>query len=563
MEALSFLTFAFRPDQASNRGARIGGKQVAVVGAGPGGLAIALLLAAQGVRVTVFEKDDVVGGRTRTIETPEGYRFDIGPTFFLYPKVLAEIFAACGERLEDHVRLERLDPQYRLVFEGGGALSATPDMERMTAEIARLAPQDAENVGRFFAHGRAKLKLFEPVLEQSFHRRRDLVSKAMLAALPKLQPFTTVDGELRRYFKDPRIRLAFSFQTKYLGMSPFQCPSLFSILSFLEYEHGVYHPVGGCGAVSEAMARVARKLGVDIRLGTAVERVTYVAGRTAGVVADAREHRADAVVMGADFAHAMPGLVPEAARPRWRDAKINKARLSCSTFMLYLGIEGRMPDALPHHTILLAKDYERNIREISTGILSTEPSLYVQHAGYTDGGMAPPGHSALYVLAPVPNLRANIDWQKERERFRALVLSRLALIGVPDLENRIRYEKLVDPTHWRDDYAVFEGATFNLSHDLRQMLYFRPHNRFGGGLYLVGGGTHPGSGLPVIYEGARITARLLMQDLRAGEAARPAEPVKIKAPALPQLDQAAACAGLNASDLHRTGLQTGFLGDER
>ena len=415
------MTFAFRP-AATNANA----KQAVVVGAGPGGLAVALLLAREGIKVTLFERDTVVGGRTRTMQTPEGYRFDIGPTFFLYPKVLSEIFRSCGERLEDHVRLERLDPQYRLVFEGGGELRATPDMERLAAEIARIAPDDARHVARFFAHGRAKLKLFEPVLEQPFHRWRDMVSKAMLAALPKLQPLTTVDGELRRYFKDPRVRLAFSFQTKYLGMSPFQCPSLFSILSFLEYEHGVYHPVGGCGAVSEAMAALARKLGVDVRLGQPVDRVIYEKGRACGVVADGREQRADAVVIGADFAHAMPGLVPEAARPRWRDAKIKKARLSCSTFMLYLGIEGRMPEDLPHHSILLAKDYERNIREISTGVLSDNPSIYLQHAGFTDGGMAPPGHSSLYVLAPVPNLRADIDWPTERARFRALVLKRLA-----------------------------------------------------------------------------------------------------------------------------------------
>ena len=484
-------------------------------------MASALLLAAKGVKVSLFERDKVVGGRTKTFATTEGFRFDIGPTFFLYPKVLSEIFAACGERLEDHVELKRLDPQYRLVFEGGGEIRATPDVERLTAEIARIAPEDAEHVARFFAHGRAKLKLFEPVLEQAFHQRRSLISRAMLAALPKLQPFTTVDGELRRFFNDPRVRLAFSFQTKYLGMSPFQCPSLFSILSFLEYEHGVYHPVGGCGAVSEAMGSLARRMGVDVRLGTPVERVIYEDGLASGVVAEGREMRADAVVVNADFANAMPKLVPEAARPRWRDAKIEKARLSCSTFMLYLGIEGRLPADVAHHTILLAKDYARNIREISGGILSDQPSIYVQHAGFTDGGMAPPDHTSLYVLAPVPNLRAGINWAQEQGRFRNLVLDRLSLMGMPDIRQRIRYERIVDPRDWQDDFSVYRGATFNLSHDLRQMLYFRPHNRFGRGLYLVGGGTHPGSGLPVIYEGARITARLLLEDLaRAGERRR-------------------------------------------
>jgi phytoene desaturase len=488
--------------------------RVAIVGAGPGGLAAALLLAAAGVSVTIFEKDDAVGGRTRTVTAPGGYRFDIGPTFFLYPRVLAEIFAACGEDLADHVKLKPLDPQYHLVFEGGGEIRATPDRERLAAEIARLSPADARNIGRFLDDNRAKLKAFKPVLEQAFCRPASIASPAMLAALRHMRPHASVDGDLRRYFSDPRVRLAFSFQTKYLGMSPFRCPSLFTILSFLEYEHGVFHPIGGCGAVSEAMAALARRMGVDIRLGTPVEKVLYRGDRPAGVVAGGATVAADAVVVNGDFGHAVRRLVPEQHRRRWPDAKIDRARLSCSTFMLYLGIEGDV-GPLEHHTIYLSQAYERNIGEIGDGVLPQEPSLYVQHAGRSDPSMAPPGHTSLYVLVPVPNQRAGIDWSVEAPRFRAIVLKRLAALGLRDIENRIRYERMVTPADWQGEFAINEGATFNLSHDLGQMLYFRPHNRFGPGLYLVGGGTHPGSGLPVIYEGARITTRLLLGDLAA------------------------------------------------
>lgn len=507
----------------SGQGSRIlTGRRVAIVGAGPGGLATALLLAKAGMHVTLFERDEAVGGRTKTVEAPGGYRFDIGPTFFLYPQILADIFSSCGERLEDHVRLERLDPMYHLAFEGehgiSGEIRATGDVARLEAEIARIAPKDAGNVRAFFAENRAKLRLFKPILEQPFHRFLSMASPAMLRALPYLHPGRSVDRDLKRHFADPRVRLAFSFQTKYLGMSPFRCPSLFTILSFLEYEHGVYHPVGGCGAVSEAMAGLARRMGVDIRLGTGVERVLFEGKRASGVVAGGERFKADAVVINGDFAKVAQALVPEQHRPRWRDAKIGKARLSCSTFMMYLGIEGKMPEALGHHTILLAREYERNIAEVGGGTLPMQPSLYVQHAGYTDGGMAPPGHTALYVLVPVPNLKSGIDWAQVGPRYRRLVLDRLKLLGLTDIESRIRYERIVDPRDWREDFAVHEGATFNLAHDLGQMLWFRPHNRFGPGLYLVGGGTHPGSGLPVIYEGARISARLLIEEL-AGEKA--------------------------------------------
>jgi phytoene desaturase len=373
-------------------------------------------------------------------------------------------------------------------------------------------------VRRFLADNREKLEAFRPVLEQAFSSPADLFSPAMLAALPKLRPFSSVDSDLKRYFADPRVRLAFSFQTKYLGMSPFQCPSLFTILSFLEYEHGVFHPTGGCGAVSEAMAGVARKLGVDIRLNTPVDRIVYEDGEAVGIEAGGERFAAGSVVVNGDFGHAMRRLVPEAMRPRWKNKKLDRAKISCSTFMLYLGLEGEMKD-LAHHTILLSKDYERNIHEITNGILPEEPSIYVHHAGATDDSLAPKGHTSLYVLVPVPNLRCDTDWDREAPRYRKLALDRLKLLGIEDVESRIRFERVVTPRGWESEFSVFEGATFNLAHNLTQMLYFRPHNRFGRNVYLVGGGTHPGSGLPVIYEGARITARLLLEDrkrLRVG-----------------------------------------------
>ncbi len=488
--------------------------RVAVIGAGPGGLAAAMQLAAAGARVTLYEKDGVVGGRTRTLEAPGGYRFDLGPTFFLYPRILAEIFAVCGARLEEEVELIRLDPQYRLLFEGGESIEATADLGRMEAEIAKLCPADARGLRPWMAENAAKLAAFRPVLERAFHSPADVLGLDMLRALRLLRPGRSVDADLARHFRDPRVRLAFSFQSKYLGMSPFRCPSLFTILSYLEYAHGVFHPRGGCGAVSAAMARVAARLGVEIRLDAPVERIAFSGNRAVGVEVAGCRHAAAAVVLNGDFAHAVPRLIPPELRRRWSDRRIGAARYSCSTFMLYLGVEGTFP-GLAHHNVLLAEDYRRNIRQIDAGELPDVPSLYLQHAGATDATMAPPGHSSLYLLVPVPNLRNGTDWQAEAPRYRDLALSRLRALGIEDIESRIRYERMVTPRDWQAEFAVGYGATFNLAHDLGQMLCFRPGNRFGdvAGVYLVGGGTHPGSGLPVIYEGARITSRLVAQDL--------------------------------------------------
>jgi phytoene desaturase len=489
-------------------------RQAVIVGAGPGGLAAALLLAKSGVKVTIVEKRSDVGGRTSTIHQ-DGFQFDIGPTFFLYPRVLKEIFAAAGYDLNREVPMTRLDPQYRLVFGGGGELLATPNVERMEQAISAISPEDATRFHQFIAHNRNKLEKFMPFLQTPFDSWTDLAKPGMMKLLPLLAPWRSLDDDLQVHFKDERIRLGFSFQSKYLGMSPFRCPSLFSILSFLEYEHGVFHPTGGCGAVTQAMARIATEMGVEILLDEPVEQVLVEHGKATGVRTANRTLAADAVIVNADFAGAMRKLVPNKQRSKWTDERLAKKKYSCSTFMMYLGIEGRYDD-ISHHTIYLAENYKDNLRDIEERhTLSANPSFYVQNACVTDDSLAPEGHSTLYVLLPVTHDTGSIDWAKEGPRYRALALEQMKKIGIHDVESRIRTEKILTPAGWATDFGLYKGATFSMAHSLDQMLHLRPHNRFEDirQMYLVGGGTHPGSGLPVIFESARITSRLLLEDL--------------------------------------------------
>jgi phytoene desaturase len=494
--------------------------QVVIVGAGPGGLAVAMLLAKSGVQVTVLEKRSQVGGRTSTIER-DGFKFDVGPTFFLYPKVLREIFKTSGYDLDVEVPMTRLDPQYRLVFGAGGELLATPDAERMKQAIATISPQDAARLDKFMTQNRKKLTSFLPFLQSPFESWKDLAKPAMIKLLPLLSPWRSLDQDLQRHFKDERIRLGFSFQSKYLGMSPFQCPSLFSILSFLEYEHGVFHPTGGCGAVTQAMARIAREMGVKILLNEPVERVLVENGKAIGVKTGQDSLPADAVVVNADFAGAMRQMVPNHLRRKWTNKTLAKKDYSCSTFMMYLGIDGCYNE-VSHHTIYLAENYRQNLQDIETlHRLSDNPSFYVQNASVTDSTLAPKGRSTLYVLLPVTHETGSkgsnsVDWEKETPRFRKLAFEQLEKIGITDVERRIQTEKIMTPSGWSREFNLYKGATFSMAHSLKQMLHLRPHNRFEdiGQMYLVGGGTHPGSGLPVIFESARITSRLLLQDMK-------------------------------------------------
>jgi phytoene desaturase len=338
----------------------------------------------------------------------------------------------------------------------------------------------------------------------------------MMKLLPLLAPWRSLDDDLQVHFKDERIRLGFSFQSKYLGMSPFRCPSLFSILSFLEYEHGVFHPTGGCGAVTRAMARIATEMGVEICCDEPVEKVEVSGGKATGVRTATRELKADAVIVNADFAGAMRRLIPNDQRRKWTDKTLASKKYSCSTFMMYLGIKGRYDD-VSHHTIYLAENYKQNLRDIEQNhTLSAQPSFYVQNASVTDPTLAPDGHSTLYVLLPVTHDTGSIDWPAETARYRKTAFEQMEKIGLHNVEERVVTEKIMTPQGWAADFDLYKGATFSMAHSLDQMLHLRPHNRFEdiGQMYLVGGGTHPGSGLPVIFESARITSRLLLEDLK-------------------------------------------------
>ena len=488
------------------------GRRAVVVGAGPGGLATAMLLRAAGAEVTLLEREDRVGGRTASF-TQDGYTFDYGPTFYLYPEVLQEIFQACGRDLYEEVDLRRLDPMYRLQFDDGNTFDATPDVERLTAEAAKISPEDAKNVPAYLAEQIAKFAVFKPILQRPFHGLRDLARMDMVKAFPLFRPWLTVDQDLRRFFRSEDLCLAFSFQSKYLGMSPFKCPSLFTIVAHVEYGFGVFHPIGGCNAIPDAMARVAREIGVDIRLAEPVEEILFDGRKARAVRTQRRTYEADAVVVNGDFSATIPKLIPNRLRRRWTDDKIGKKKFSCSTFMLYLGIEGVLRD-LKHHTIYMSENYHENVREIDAGLAPEEPTIYVQNASVTDPTLAPDGHSTLYVLAPVGNLSGGVDWDALGPLYREKILKRLERLCGHDIRGRIRTERMVTPADW-ERMGIFRGATFNLAHNLGQMLHLRPRNRFEDvdGVYLTGGGTHPGSGLPTIFESAKIASTLAAADL--------------------------------------------------
>lgn len=494
--------------------------KIAVIGAGPGGLATAVLLAGQGLDVTIYEAQPDIGGRTGRISLGQ-FAFDRGPTFFLMPHVLQEIFQAVGRDLNDDVDLRRLDPMYRLLIgqQGGPdvTIDATQDLAQMAAQLGALHPNDGKAFESFVTHNRKKLNASEPILRRPIRSFMDLIRADAAKVLPVLKPTETVDSLSSRYFQHPASKVAVGFQSKYLGMSPYDCPSLFTILPFIEYEYGVWHPIGGCHALMQAMAKVFLELGGTIRTSAEVRCVRTEQGRVAGLELDSGFEPCEHVVINADATWAMKNLFPESVRGKVTDASLDQKKYSCSTFMMYLGVEGRVD--LPHHTIRTAPDYRGNLEDIGRregwgGSLTEDPSFYVCNPSVTDPTLAPEGCSSLYVLLPTPNTRASIDWRAETPVCRERLLDRMRTLLDVDLTGRVREEMVLTPDDWAGSNINF-GATFNLAHSLDQMLHKRPQHKlpFVEGAWLVGGGTHPGSGLPVIFLSSQITARLMLKQL--------------------------------------------------
>lgn len=499
-------------------------KRMIVIGAGPGGLAAAMLLAAEGYTVDVYEKNSNVGGRNAKLQLGE-FSFDTGPTFLSMIHIVEELFEAAGRKLEDYMQPIRVDPLYELIFDEQ-KLMMTGDPKRMKAQIDEQFEGDGEGYERFMVESDKKMNALAPILQSNMSSFKDLLQPKVIKALPELELGKTLYDVLSRYFKDERLKMAFAFQSKYLGMSPWECPGAFSILSYMEHAYGIYHPVGGVNQLSESMAKVVKELGGRIHLNSGVEKLWIENKAVKGIILeDGEQVAADEVVVNGDFAHVMTRLVEPGILKKYSTEKLEKKKYSCSTFMLYLGLDKKYD--LPHHSVVFSKDYKRNVEEITNGrVLSADPSIYIQNASVTDPTLAPEGKSTLYILAPVPNNFSEIGWDNEQEAFRELVLDIIEeKTEFKGLRDHIEIEKMLTPIGWQEDYAVYKGATFNLGHQLTQMMMFRPHNQFEelDNCWLVGGGTHPGSGLPTILESARITVNTILK--REGKQTIPVSPL--------------------------------------
>jgi phytoene desaturase len=469
-----------------------------------------MILAHRGFSVTVYEKEDRVGGRNAPIHLGP-YTFDTGPTFLMMKFILDEMFSEAGKEVSRFLEFRKLEPMYHLDY-GDLVLDPTTDVAKTTSDVKHLFPGNEDGVAKFYTEEQHRFELLFPCLQKDYVHFTTFFHPDFLRAIPILGVGQSLFQNLGRYFKDDRLKMSFSFQSKYLGMSPWECPAAFTLIPYVERKYGIFHVIGGLNAISAAMAKAAAENGAIIYLDSPVKEIITENGRATGVLlASGKKDTADEIIINADFGYAMTHLFRPGLLKKYTPESVAKKKFSCSTFMIYLGVDKKYDMA--HHNIYFSKDYEGNVRDIFSNMqISDDPSFYLQNASVTDPTLAPQGKSTIYILVPMPNNMSGIDWGKEKDAFKEKIIDLVvARTPMKDLRDHIEAEKVITPADWENEHHVYTGATFNLAHNLMQMLYFRPRNQFEEveNCYLVGGGTHPGSGLPTIYESGRITANLL------------------------------------------------------
>jgi phytoene desaturase len=486
-----------------------------VIGAGIGGLATAARLARAGYRVRVLEKEPHPGGRAGVIEE-QGFRFDTGPTLFLMPQTFAETYTALGERMEDHLDLVRLDPTYRVHFHDDTTLDLTANLVRMREQLDAMEPGAFEAFLRFLSEGYRHYYLsLEHFVGRNFNSWLEYFHPTNLPLLLQLKALVKHQANTARYFRDPRLQAAFSFQNMYLGLSPYDAPATYSLLQFTELAEGVWFPRGGMYRVIESLAAIAEGLGVRFHYDMPVARIEVEGSRAVGVTLENGERlEADVVIANADLPYVYAELLPDDGTA----ARLANKKYTSSALMFYWGLKGERSAALQHHNVFLADDrYRESFDRIFHDLtLPDEPSFYVCAPTRTEPTLAPPDGDSLIVLVPVGHMdeRHPQDWPALQQRARETVVRRLSVLGLKDLEQRIAFEATIGPPYYRQALNLAKGAAFGLSHNFAQVGYLRPHNRHPRyrNLYFVGASTHPGTGLPIVLLSARLVVDRILKE---------------------------------------------------
>ena len=491
-------------------------KTAIVIGAGFGGLALAIRLQTAGIATTVLERRDKPGGRAYVYEQ-DGFKFDAGPTVITDPNCLDELWEISGRKRSDDVEFMPVSPFYQLCWEDGYRFDYSGEQTTLDSQIEAKRPQDVAGYQKFLSYS-------EDLFREGYEKLGAvpfLTVGSMLKAAPqlmRLESHRSVFSKVSQYIGDAKLREAFSFHPLLVGGNPFETSSIYALIHALERKGGVWYARGGTGALIAAMTALFETLGGQIRLSAEVDRIEVVDNRARAVVLmDGTRLKTDMVASNADVVHTYQHLLRDTPRGEAEGKRLAKKRYSMGLFVIYFGLKGNRDD-LAHHMVLFGPRYRELIQEIFHGDkLPEDFSLYLHSPSVTDKSMAPEGHSAHYVLSPVPHMgNAEIDWEVEGPRYRDKILDYLEARYIPNLRRDLVTVSHMSPLDFKSELNAHLGSAFSIEPILTQSAWFRPHNRDDkiSNLYIVGAGTHPGAGIPGVVSSAKATAGLMVEDAR-------------------------------------------------
>lgn len=486
-------------------------KKIVVIGAGFGGLAAAVRLAAKGHEVHLIDNRDKPGGRAYRYEV-NGFKFDAGPTVITAPYIFDEIFEAAGKKREDYIDLVPLDIFYRFFSPDGKWLDYNGNMDDLCKEVEKFNPDDVDGFKKLSEKIKKLFDLFSSFTDKPFRNMKE-----MLRIIPPTYKLNGHIGTYRfvsKYIKNDFLRQVFSSHPLLIGGSPMGTPAFYTMIAQFEREWGVYYSMNGTFAIVKALEKLFQEAGGKISLNTEVTEITFDGRRASGVKLKTGETiGADEVVCNSDVAYTYLNMIPKKKRLPLLNWRMKTMNYSASLFVYYFGTKKRYLDSkLQHHNMIYGKNFKKQMKQLYHGNkLPDEMFLYLHMPTRTDSTISPEGTELFYVLSLVPNLRVDPDWENIAAAYRDKILDYLEENYLPDLRENIIAEHYIDPVHFRDTLKSYRGASFSFAPKLTQTAYLRPLNKSEryDNLYFVGAGTHPGPGVPAVLSSGKIVAEMI------------------------------------------------------
>ncbi len=486
-------------------------RHVVIIGSGVGGLATAGLLAKQGYSVEVFEKNEQLGGRLSVLKK-DGFTFDMGPSWYLMPDIFEQFFGLMGEKVEDYLDLRHLSPSYRIFFKDDGAVrDFFPDVEKNRPTFEAMEPGSAQKLDAYLLKAKRSYEVSKQwFLYKNYDSITDFFTWRGMIEGSRLPVIRSMHSYVSGQFVSEQVQKVLEYQLVFLGTSPYQAPALYSLMNHIDFNVGVFYPMGGMGELTSALVRMAEKHGVTFHLNVPVHEIVVEQGRAVGVrLGDGRIVEADVVVSNADIAFTEQFLLAEAHRDHSKEYWDSRT-MSPSAYLLYLGVKGKIPQLL-HHNLIFCKDWKQNFAEIfDEATWPNDPSIYVSMTSVTDPTVAPPDHENIVVLVPIaPDLRYTpADLARYQEKTLATIAE---VMKIEDFQERIVSKTTFCVKDFAERYNSFKGSALGLAHTLRQTAVFRPNNisKKVKGLYYVGANTNPGIGVPMCLISAELVLKRL------------------------------------------------------